>query len=88
MHALWVSPASLTEQAVQDFKDSGLKTSLYDSSDTFPIGEVIVVSMMLKTRVKLFTSIRWDVVIADEFHRTRNKGTIINEGIWHVRKSQ
>lgn len=86
-YALWVCPASLTEQAVQDFKDSGLKTSLYDSSDTFPIGEVIVVSYdMLKTRVKLFTSIRWDVVIADEFHRTRNKGTIINEGIWHVRK--
>jgi superfamily II DNA or RNA helicase len=85
--ALWVCPAALVEQAIQDFIDNGLKASAYIQNEDFPRGEVIVVSYdMLKNRVKEFTSVRWDVVIADEFHRTRTKGTIINEGIWYVRQ--
>lgn len=87
-YTLWACPAALVEQAYTDMKGDGVEGIEFNSSITdFPKGKVVVASYdMIKSRIKQFTSVKWDVVICDEFHRTRNKGTIINEGIWYVRK--
>lgn len=87
-YILWICPAALLEQTPSDLEGDGIPVEVFTSSTTqFPKGKVIMASYdMVKTRVKQFTSVKWDTVICDEFHRTRNRGTIINEGTWYIRK--
>lgn len=85
-YALWLCPAALVEQASSDLTEVDIPNETYPVKE-FPRGKVLIASYdMVKNKIKQFTSVRWSVVISDEFHRTRNKGTIINEATWHIRK--
>lgn len=88
-YVLYICPAALVSQTINDYKQAGIEAYRYESKDTtFQKGKVVVVSYdMLKRRIELFSSISWALGISDEFHRTRTKGALVNEATWIVRKS-
>lgn len=85
---LWICPASLISQAMKDFDNAEIPNYKFISKDrTINKGSVIFVSYdLLKRNISLFTSKSWDLIICDEFHRTRNVKTITNQSVWKVRK--
>jgi len=87
-HVVWVCPAALISQNMEDFTEAGIPNYKFESSEgNIEKGKVTFISYaLLKRNLPLFTSINWDLGISDEFHRTRNKGTVINEATWFLRK--
>jgi superfamily II DNA or RNA helicase len=87
--ALWICPANLINQTSKSLSNVGFTVSVF-SKETRLIkkGTVTIASYdMVKRYVNTFTSLQWDVCIVDEFHRTRNKGTVVNEATWKIQKN-
>ncbi len=87
-HIVWLCPAALIQQTMAEFESAELPVEKYESKDdNIRPGVVIFISYdLLKRNIDRFTSIVWDLAISDEFHRTRNEGTIVNEAAWSLRK--
>lgn len=87
-YIFWVCPAALISQTMRDFDEADIPNYKFTSQDpVIEKGKVMFVSYgLLKRNVDLFTSKKWDLIISDEFHRTRNEGTVINEAVWLVRQ--
>lgn len=88
-YVLYLCPAALVQQTVADYKKANVPVYAYTSKEgVVHKGKVTVLSYdMLKRNIGFFSSFKWTLGISDEFHRTRNKGALINEGTWIVRKS-
>lgn len=87
-YIVWLCPAALINQTMGDFDEAKIPNYRYTSQERIiKKGEVTFLSYdLLKRNINLFLSRNWDLVLSDEFHRTRNKGTIINEGTWKIRQ--
>lgn len=87
-NVIWICPASLIQQTMSKFKEADLPVNRYTSQeDNIEKGKVNFVSYdLLKRNISKFTKIKWDLCISDEFHRTRNEGTVVNEATWQLRK--
>lgn len=85
---LWLCPANLVSQTSGDFDDSGIPNYKFFGKETqIQKGKVMLISYdMLKRYEGLILSFGWSLCISDEFHRTRNEGTVINEATWKLRK--
>ena len=85
---IWLCPASLTAQASGDFDDSGIPNyKFFGQSTEIQKGKVMIISYdMLKRYRDMILSYGWNMCVCDEFHRTRNEGTIVNEATWQLRK--
>lgn len=86
-YVAWVCPAALVSQTLKDFENAGVEGVRYNSQENnIEKGKVVFVSYdLLKRNIKEFTKIQWALSISDEFHRTRNEGTITNEATWKLR---
>ncbi len=87
--ALWICPANLINQTSKSLSGVGFTVSIFSKENkTIPKGSVVIASYdMVKRYLPIFTVIQWDICIIDEFHRTRNKGTVINEASWKIQKN-
>ena len=87
-YVAWVCPASLVQQTMSDFEKADIPTLRFTSQEnTIEPGKVVFVSYdLLKRNIKEFTKKNWKLCISDEFHRTRNEGTVVNEATWQLRK--
>lgn len=87
-YVAWLCPAALISQSMGDFDEAKIPNYRFTSQDKkLEKGKVAFISYsLLKRNLDFLTSFKWDLVVSDEFHRTRNKGTVINEGTWHLRK--